>query len=77
MNQQVSPCYHSFLAVTQRYNSKVTPIRELHAEKIAEAVLLYVFRIAFPASLLLRFIYKTILIRFFLGLPGPSSEDMW
>ena len=50
MDQQVSPCYHSFLTVAQTYDSKVTPIGALHAEKIAEAVLLYVFRITFPAS---------------------------
>ena len=50
MDQQVSPCYHSFLTVTQSFHSKVTPIGVLYAEKIAEAVLLYVFRIAFPAS---------------------------
>ena len=31
----------------------MTPIGALHAEKIAESVLLYVFRISFPASLLL------------------------
>ena len=45
------PTPSSFLTVTQSYYSKVTPIGALHAEKIAEAVLLYVFRIAFPASL--------------------------
>ena len=44
MNQQVSPCYYSFLTVTQSYQSKVTPIGLLHAEKIPEAVFLYVFR---------------------------------
>ena len=52
MNQQVSPCYQSFLTVTQSYHGKVTHIDALHAEKIAEAVLLYVLRISFPASLL-------------------------
>ena len=46
----MSPCYQSFLTVTQSYHSKVTPIDALHA------VLLYVFRIAFPKSLL---IYKS------------------
>ena len=39
----MSLCYHSFVTVTQSYHSKVTPISALHAEKIAEAVLLYVF----------------------------------
>ena len=29
----------------------VTPIGRLHADKIAEAILFYVFRIAFPAFL--------------------------
>ena len=51
--QQVSACYHSFLAVTQSLHSKVTPIiNELHAEKLDEAFFLLVFRISFPASLL-------------------------
>ena len=48
----MSPYYHSFLPVTKGYHSKETPSNELHAEKIAEAVLLNVFRIAFEASLL-------------------------
>ena len=52
MGQQVSPCYHGFLTVTQSYHSKMTPIGALHAEKIAQVVLLYVLRIAFPASLI-------------------------
>ena len=50
MDEQVSPYYHSFLTVTQSYDSKVTPVGALHAEKIAEATLLYVFRITFPMS---------------------------
>ena len=37
-----SRCY-TFLTVTLSYHSKVTPIGTLHAEKIAEAGLLYVF----------------------------------
>ena len=37
--------------VTPSYNSKVTPIGALHAEKTAVAVSLNVFRVAFPASL--------------------------
>ena len=38
---------------TQSYHSKVTPIGVLHVEKIAEAVLLYILRMPFPASLFL------------------------
>ena len=56
IGQLLSPCYHSFLTVTQSYHSKMTHISELHAEKIPEAVLLYVFRIAFPASLLVKYL---------------------
>ena len=48
-----APSYHTFLMVTPSYHSKVTPIGALHAEKIGEAVLLYVFRMEFPASLLI------------------------
>ena len=55
MDQQRSPCCHNFLAVAQSYRGKVIPIGAMYAEKIAEVVLLYVFRIPFPASLL----YKT------------------
>ena len=51
MNQKVSPCYHRLPTVTHKYYSKVTPIAALYAEKYAEALLLYVFIIAFPASL--------------------------
>ena len=40
-DQLVSPCYHIILTVAQTYHSKVTPIGSLTAEKIAEAVLLY------------------------------------
>ena len=47
MDQQLSPCYYSILTVTPY---EVTPIGALHAEKIPEAILLYVFRITFPAS---------------------------
>ena len=55
IDHQRSPCCDNFLAAAQSYRSKVIPFNALHAEKIAEAVLLYVFRIPFPASLL----YKT------------------
>ena len=48
--QQGSFCCRTFLTVTQIYHSKVTPICTLHVEKIAEAVVLYVFTTAFPAS---------------------------
>ena len=58
MNQQMSPCYPSFLTVTESYDSKVTPIGALYAEKISEAVLLYVFRITIPASPLARVYVK-------------------
>ena len=50
MDQHVSPSYHTFMMVTPSYHSNVIPIGALQAEKIAQAVLLYVFRIAFPAS---------------------------
>ena len=36
----------------QTYDCKQIPIDLLHAEKMAEVVLLNVFRIGFPASLL-------------------------
>ena len=38
-------------------DSKLTPISSLQAEKIAEALLLYVFNNAFPESLLQKFVY--------------------
>ena len=47
----MSPWYNTFLTVTQSWHSKVIPIVTLHIDKIAEAGLLYVFRISFPASL--------------------------
>ena len=50
MDQQGSLCCNTFLTVTQSYHSKVTPIGTLPAEKIAEAVMLYVFTIALPAD---------------------------
>ena len=48
MTEQGSPWYHKVLTIIPSYFSKVTPIGALHAEKIAEIILLYVFRIAFP-----------------------------
>ena len=50
--QQGSTCCHNLLTIPQRYQSKATPIRTLHTDEITEAVLLFVFTIAFPASLL-------------------------
>ena len=49
MNQKVSPCYYRRPTVTHKYQSKLTPIAVLHAEELAEADFLYVFRISFPA----------------------------
>ena len=43
IHQSESPCYHTFLTVTQSYDSNVTPIGTLHAEKMASAVLLHVY----------------------------------
>ena len=45
------PTLSSFLTVTSNCQSKVNPIGALHTEKIAEAVLLNVFKMAFPVSL--------------------------
>ena len=50
IDQQGSHCCHYFLTITESYHNKVTPIGLLHADQIAEVVLLCVFRIAFPAS---------------------------
>ena len=52
MDQSGSSCCHNFVTVVLRYHSKVNPIGALHAWEIYEAVLLCVFKIAFPASLL-------------------------
>ena len=46
--------YHNFIIVIPSHYSKQNPISWFHAEKIAEAVLLVVFRIAFQTSLLSR-----------------------
>ena len=53
MNQYESPYNHSFLTAIPSQRCKETLIVLLNAEKIAEAVLLYVFNIVFLASLLL------------------------
>ena len=55
MDKQGSACCHNFLTVTPSYHSKVNPVGPLDAEKLAEAVLLYVFNIAFPAFLFCQF----------------------
>ena len=52
MNGRLSSSYHIFMMVPLSYHSKVTLFGASHAEKIAEVVLLFVFTIAFPASLL-------------------------
>ena len=74
-DQQGSPCCHNFLAVTQSYYSKVTPIGALHAEKIAQTVLLFILRIAFPASLFHKLSpFHQIHCHCFV-LPAPRSPD--
>ena len=52
MNLQGSPCCGSLKWLSGSYGSKVNPVGPLDADKLAEAVLLYVFNIALPASLL-------------------------
>ena len=47
----MSPCHPSFEWRSGSYGSKVTPVDLLDAEKTLEPVFLYVFRIAFTASL--------------------------
>ena len=46
------------MTVIQSYNSKNTPSGKLYAVKIAEAVLLYVFTMVFPTSLLWEIVDK-------------------
>ena len=53
INQKGSTCCNTFLTVTPCYHSKMTLGGSLDAEKLAEAILLYVFNIAFPVSLLI------------------------
>ena len=74
MDQQVSPFYHSFLTATQSYDSKGTHIGGLHAEKICEAVLLYVFRITFSATPLVMII-KTFKHKLF-NLNPPQANKL-
>ena len=51
-NQQVLAYNHSFITIIQGHGCKEILFSLLHAKKIADAVLLYVFNIGFPASLL-------------------------
>ena len=52
MVKKGSAYFFSFVAYIPSYFSKQNLIGPLNAEKIAEAVLLYVFKIGFPAPLL-------------------------
>ena len=52
MDQHGSPCCFNFLTVTSSYYNKVNLISALDAEILAAAVLIYVFSIGFPMSLL-------------------------
>ena len=61
-DQQVSAYNHSFFSIIQSHGCKEILFSLLHANKIADAVLLYVFNIRFPASLL--------------G-PVPNSDQTW
>ena len=71
-DQQVYACCHNFMTVTQSYHSKNIPAGRLHDVKIGKSVLLYVFTIAFPTSLLCaeQFLYSLQYIGF---IPGYSS----
>ena len=51
-DRQGSPSCHNFLIVNPSYHSKVNLVGLLEAEKSGDVVSLYVFIIAFPASLL-------------------------
>ena len=51
LEQESSPCYHTFLTVSPSYHSKMNLDSPLDSEKLAEAVLLYEFNMAFPAAL--------------------------
>ena len=52
MEQQDSPCYGSLKWLSGRYDSKVNYVGQLDAKRVAAFVLLYLFIIGFPASLL-------------------------
>ena len=60
--QQVSAYNRSFVFNIQSYNSKQVPVGLLCAEKMPEVVLLNVFRIGFPASLIGQFHTKNLKI---------------
>ena len=51
-DQEVSAYNRSFVLNIQSYNCKQVPVGLLHAEKMAKVVILNVFRIGFPLSLL-------------------------
>ena len=44
MDQQWSPWWNNFLTFPPSYHNKVTPISALHADKVAEAVWIYLFK---------------------------------
>ena len=69
MNQQVSPCYYSFLTVTQSYHSKVTHINSLHTEKTAYTHLLFVFSSNCDYS-------DILLTSGYICLPADSLQDI-
>ena len=65
------------MPVIQSYNSKNTPSGKLYAVKIAEAVLLYVFTMVFPASLLSKIgRYKSTKSKIFLYLEWASGNKV-
>ena len=68
-------CCCSFEWLSLSYGSKNTPVGQKDAEEIAKAVLLYVFRIAFPAS---PFAFNSSLTIFPLNKPTfPESHSTW
>ena len=62
MDQQGSPCCHNVLTISPSNHSKMNPVGHLGAEKLAEAVWLFVFKIAFPASLFAKHTYSEPII---------------
>ena len=54
MDQHGSTCYISLNWLAGSNDSKVNPVGSLIAEKLASAVLIYVFKTRFPASLLIK-----------------------
>ena len=51
MNQKGLPCNDDFKLLLQSYDCRGNPIGPLYDEKVCEALLLYVLRIAFLVSL--------------------------